>query len=283
MSSFYFIMRSEVDKLFYELMEYSPKKKGAALEIITAAVFNTFFKEEVIHDEELIGESGAKYQIDVLIEKDEKVLVEVKDRTYNSNKKLEIGILREREGATLDLQNISEIFVVSATGFTSSAQEYAQGSLSNQRLKPIKLVDIRPSTEDDKEEKTAEFHLKIGGVKAFDLLLNVEGISNDEIGGEQVILYNTQGEEFDEFENLCISRVGYVKLNNRLYKVKSIKEGKDKDFGLEEIVSRPKGDPVLYLRYGEKEKLLTAAQLIEAINNVLIKKESHLIETPNYL
>ena len=27
LSSFYFIMRSEVDKLFYELMEYSPKKK----------------------------------------------------------------------------------------------------------------------------------------------------------------------------------------------------------------------------------------------------------------
>ena len=68
---------SGIDKLFYQLFNTYPKKRGRSLELITASVFHIVTKQDVIYDIQKRNFGKSNYQIDGLI--DDKTGIEVKD------------------------------------------------------------------------------------------------------------------------------------------------------------------------------------------------------------
>lgn len=155
-------MESPIDSLFSDLFGSLPKKKGAAYEMLSAAVCKIMADNNVtiFHDEKMRGVfSKTLYQIDILLEKEsETIFGEAKDYTER-NAKVGRGDMQKLGGALRDLDIDAGIFF-SATDYTKPAKNYAKTS---QEIigKEISLFHLRPVIEKDREGRIEKIVLTI--------------------------------------------------------------------------------------------------------------------------
>lgn len=144
-------MPSVFDDLYLELFGEACTKEGQAFERLAAAVSKLVFPNaDVTHDQKLRGQvSQSLYQIDVLLyQNGQHAFGEAKDYTVQ-DKKVGRGDLQKLAGALLEVGVGKGVFY-SATDYTSPAKKYAMGA--EQFLdKPIELMHIRPSVQQDEE------------------------------------------------------------------------------------------------------------------------------------
>lgn len=158
-------MSSAFDDLYFDLFGQRCSKEGQAFERISAAVSKLVFPNaDVAHDQRLRGQvSQSLYQVDVLLNHNgQRTFGEVKDYTIQ-DKKVGRGDLQKLAGALLEVGAESGMFY-SATDYTSPAKKYAIGA--EQFLdKPIDLMHIRPSVQQDEEGRIRKIilnmHVKI--------------------------------------------------------------------------------------------------------------------------
>lgn len=142
---------SIIDDLYYNLYGEHQTKVGQALERLTGVAFKVLKEQrKVLYDQQVRAQhSGTVYQIDDLIEDNQKIMVEVKDYTVR-NKPVGRADLQKLEGALTDLE-IPEGRFVSATDFTNRAKPYAESTKTNPKQNTIELFHVRPSTPSDEE------------------------------------------------------------------------------------------------------------------------------------
>lgn len=154
-------MPSSFDDLYESLYGQRLTKDGEAYERIVAAVNKLLSPDsEVLHDQRLEGtESKSKYQIDVLNKQSgDSSFGEAKDYT-DGGRKVGRPDLQKLGGALPDLEVNSGVFY-SATDYTKPARQYA--SVAEKLVgKPISLMHIRRSTEDDEEGRIKKIILNV--------------------------------------------------------------------------------------------------------------------------
>ncbi|MEQ9166889.1 MAG: restriction endonuclease [Fulvivirga sp.] len=151
--------KSPIDVLFYELFGFYPNKAGSAYEILTAAAIRIITGEEVELDQRVKGNySDTIYQVDgVTKSHSHESMIEAKDYTIQ-NKKVGRGDIQKLQGALSDLRFKEGLFT-SATDFTKPAKKYAESSFLNPAQKPVRLYQIRPSTEEDEKGRIKKFEI----------------------------------------------------------------------------------------------------------------------------
>ena len=138
--------KSDIDKLFYELMGYYPSKSGAAYEILSTAILGLTQGVNSKYNQIRKGMSGTNYQLDGLL--DGKYMVEAKDYTIRQDK-VGRGDLQKLQGGLTDLSGIAAGIFASATDYTETAEKYAENSVFNPYQKEIIVTDIRPVVPED--------------------------------------------------------------------------------------------------------------------------------------
>ena len=150
--------KSDVDKVFFELMGYYPPKAGQAMEIISNAILSIITEKKAQHNKFIEGFSEVKHQIDGII--GSSTMLECKDYTVAKNK-VGLGEVEQMEGALTDLPQFNEGYFASATPFTKDAMKYAEATEKNPLHKPIIPVEIRPSTPDDELNRIKVIHINL--------------------------------------------------------------------------------------------------------------------------
>jgi len=147
-------MKSKYDKLHNKYYQILSSKSGTRYERLAAIVFKCLNEQNtIIHDLKLIGKTGVKHQIDVIIKKngkEKRVLIECKEKDL-SEKKVGLGIIRNFFGVVDDIKP-NEAFVITTLGFTRDAIKYAHG-------KGIKLAVLREFNEKDWEGRIKEINV----------------------------------------------------------------------------------------------------------------------------
>lgn len=141
---------SPIDKIFFDIYGYLPKKAGTSYEMLSCIAEHILFDSKVTHDKKIRGQlSESLYQIDVLSEDESDLSMgEAKDYTIK-NKKVGRDDLQKLGGALPDLSDVSKGRFYSATGYTAPAVKYAKASDLFSGGKGIELYEFRPSTEQD--------------------------------------------------------------------------------------------------------------------------------------
>ncbi|MCK4358492.1 MAG: restriction endonuclease [Candidatus Cloacimonetes bacterium] len=136
--------KSKYDKLHDKYNTLLTQKSGTRYERLAAFVFKTLEKSDVvIHDLKLIGDTGVKHQIDVIIEKNckkRRTLIECKDFEISGNK-VGLGIARNFWAVIDDIEP-DEAIIITSNEFTKPARKYAKG-------KNIKLAILRKFEDKD--------------------------------------------------------------------------------------------------------------------------------------
>lgn len=178
--------RSKYDILHDKYMTILTQKSGTRYERLAAFVFKTLEESGVvIHDLKLIGETGVKHQIDVVIEKEDKkhrIIIECKDFDISGNK-VGLGIVRNL-WAVIDDSKPDESIIITPNGFTKPAMKYA-------KAKNIKLAVLRKFTDADWE----------GRIKQINVTMHIQCITEPKV---EMSLFNQKDLE---------------KLNNDLHKI----------------------------------------------------------------
>lgn len=155
-------MPSPIDDLYEALFGTRPTKDGEAYEKIAAAVCKLLSQgSPVFHDQRMRGLlSNSLYQIDVLKNEDENdpSFGEAKDYT-DAERKVGRPDLQKLGGALPDLKVSSGLFF-SATDYTKPARQYASAA-KDIVGKPISLMHLRPSTEEDENGRIKRIVLQL--------------------------------------------------------------------------------------------------------------------------
>lgn len=152
---------ANMDDFFEDIFGFRPSKRGRGFEMLVAAALKvTGYGNRVQTDRFLKGEySGSTYQIDALVEADERVFVEAKDYT-ESAAAVGRGDVQKLSGALQDL-SIERGMLASATGFTAPTKQYARATETGGSFKPIELVHIRPALEVDEKSRIRKITLRL--------------------------------------------------------------------------------------------------------------------------
>lgn len=160
------MQRSRYDELYEKYYGILNSKRGTKYERLTAIiVFKPLYETRgqsgaVIHDLRVMGKSGVKHQIDVVIKLHgvkRRILIECKDFDISGDK-VGLGILRDFWGAVDDIKP-DEAIVITCNGFTRGSRKYA-------KAKGIKLAILREFQDEDWESriKTIKVELQILGL-----------------------------------------------------------------------------------------------------------------------
>lgn len=220
---------SIVDKLFYQIWGFYPKKAGTAQELLTAAVLFIEGMDDVRYNHFMKSpHCDTTYQLDALVETDKgSHMVEAKDYTIQ-NSKVERKEVQKLEGALIDLENINKGIFSSATGYTKGAQEYAKGTQKNKRAVPIDLYEVRPSKPEDGENRIKTIQLNFTSVfpdfthGTYNPIFSTKGIEmlkKNHLLGEHIPLrlenfYDADGNVRKTLEELTKSLNDQVSLKN---------------------------------------------------------------------
>jgi len=288
-------MKSPIDELFFELYGFYPTKAGQAYEMIVAAAFKLLLGEDILYDQRLRGEySETVYQLDGLVNDDfESKMIEVKDYTID-DRKVGRSDIQKLQGAITDLPLDSGVFA-SATSFTKPAIKYAESSDKNPLHKNIKLFDIRPSVEQDKEGRLEKvivnFSMHILDYKngKYQTFFHKEGLKKAEENKITNKPIEMRLEHFyDENRNIIMSMSeltkhhppsttweegfvakgcwiidGFIEIDNELYYLKGIQYEVPYLVYKKEMIIEGGGSPKIYIKSysGEIDKLITDTDL----------------------
>lgn len=290
--------KSPIDDLFFELYGYYPPKAGQAYEMIVAAAFKLLLDKEVEYDQRLRGEfSETVYQLDGVIDEEDKKMVEAKDYTIDK-RKVGRGDLQKLQGALTDLPVKSGVFA-SATNFTKPASKYAKSAERNPLNKEIELFDIRPSTEEDEKGRIKKIiinmsmHIadyergkyqpiftKKGRNKAEE-----SGLANKQVEMRLENFYNENGDiiltlyeltknnppgttwEENFIAKGCWIINGFFEIEDELYEIKGLEYEVPYSVGKQELVIEGGGNPKIYIKShsGSIDKLITDEDLKKVI------------------
>jgi hypothetical protein len=154
-------MPSPIDLIYQQLYGTLPAKDGVAYERLAAAVCKLLEPYgAVFHDKRIRGEfSKSMYQLDVQFQRNDiAVMGEAKDYTIDE-KKVGRGDLQKFGGALPELPVDKGVFF-SATGYTKPAIQYANAA-KNITGKPIDLFVLRPSVEEDVNERISAIRIEL--------------------------------------------------------------------------------------------------------------------------
>lgn len=152
---------SKYADLFESIFGFRPKKAGTSYELLVSAAIKSVIPNLKIKANQYVrgSFSGEKYQLDALIDSLEKIAVEAKDYSQNSQK---VGRpdVSKLAGALNDLP-VDRGIVVSPTDFTRHAKKYADGTKVNPNAKPIDLYHVRASSSEDEQGRIMKIRLQI--------------------------------------------------------------------------------------------------------------------------
>lgn len=157
-------MPTSFDELYEQLFGQTCTKEGEAFERLSAVLTAIISPNaDVAHDRKLRGQfSRSLYQIDVLREEaGKKYFGEAKDYTNRANGggKVGRGDLQKLGGALPDVGADGGVFY-SASNYTREAKKYANAAQSIIG-RPIELMHVRPSVEQDKAGRICKIVLTI--------------------------------------------------------------------------------------------------------------------------
>jgi hypothetical protein len=152
---------SQIDELYFKIFGKYPTKAGVALEQLSTIAYMEVYAEHAKVDQRLIGNySGTEYQLDGLAEKNGQLeMIEAKDYSI-SGSKVGRGDIQKLAGALPDLDTINGGVFASATDYTLPAKDYANASANMPGCKPIKLYNVRNSSESDEEGRIKIIHVE---------------------------------------------------------------------------------------------------------------------------
>lgn len=131
-------MSEPIELLYDRLVAEEKRKSGTKYERLAAIVFRILTERATLHDLRLRGKTGVPHQIDAVVGDDRKhVLIEAKDY----DRVVDLPVVRNFWAVVEDLKP-DEAFVVTTTGFSDNAMQYAAA-------KGIRLALLRPPTEQD--------------------------------------------------------------------------------------------------------------------------------------
>lgn len=158
---------SKYDELHDRYSKIRTTKSGTRYERLAAFVFKVLDESGiVIHDLKLVGETGAKHQIDVTVEKEgvkKRILIECKDFDI-SGENVGLPIIRNFWGVVDDIKP-DEAIIITCNDFTKDARIYAKG-------KEIKLAILRVFQDEDWE----------GRIKSIVVTMHVQSITHPKVG-----------------------------------------------------------------------------------------------------
>jgi len=136
--------RSRHDELHDHYRSILSKKRGTRYEILAAVVFAAYEDDAiVIHDMRMLGDSEAKHQIDVTVERNGKefrALIECKDFDVSGDP-VGLGIVRDFYGTVSDIHP-DAAWIVTCNDFTKDARAFA-------KAKGIRLATLRLFRDED--------------------------------------------------------------------------------------------------------------------------------------
>ena len=152
------MINNNMDDVFEEIYGWKPLKRGAGYELLVGAVLKILNKDASITSNVFVESqySKDKFQVDNLLEQQEKVFVEVKDYA----EKVGRPDVTKLSGALLNLP-LDKGIVASVKGFTKNAKQYVEDCEKNPHAKPIDLYIVRPSTQEDIKGRIMEIHMEI--------------------------------------------------------------------------------------------------------------------------
>lgn len=152
---------SKFADLFEEIYGFRPTKSGHSYELLVAAAIKSLVPALKVKANQYVRGDFSKelYQLDALVESLERVAVESKDYS-KLNHKVGRPDLSKLAGALNELP-IESGLVVSATDFTRHAKKYAQGTRLNPNAKPIDLLHVRVSTEEDEKNRIRSIEIEL--------------------------------------------------------------------------------------------------------------------------
>jgi hypothetical protein len=137
---------SKYDELHDRFFTIPSSKPGTRYERLAAVVLKGLHERHtVIHNISLRGTSRVPHQIDVLIEADgrtKRILIEAKDFD-KKGRRVGLSVVRDFRSVIEDIRP-DEAFVVTCTGYTAPAQQYA-------KAKGVKLAVLRAFEDADWE------------------------------------------------------------------------------------------------------------------------------------
>lgn len=272
---------SGIDRLFNQLFNTYPKKRGRSLELITASVFHMVTKQEVIYDIQKRNFGKSNYQIDGLI--DNKTGIEVKDYKNNVGR----GYLQKFHDTLNDVESLTNGFFVTSSSYTNESKTYAKERGLKEGDKKINLYVARPAKKEDLIGRTLGYKLnfcsKIPNHIYFPITENDEYIFPIVCYyGGQYPLYDDKGNLISELTQELIKNFGdevkterdyfafKCKIEN--YNIKGFKFDTFYDIEEKSEVIKPQGNPVLLFKgLGKNDinTLFTDAQLKESLLEVL--------------
>lgn len=128
-------MAKSVDLVYDRLIAGDKIRSSDKYEVLAAVVFSMLDRRATVHNMRLLGSSGVRHQIDVVMgsrSKRRRALVECKDY----DRKIGLPLVRNFFGAVEDL-GPDEAFMVTTVGYTKPARVYAAA-------KGIRLAMLRP-------------------------------------------------------------------------------------------------------------------------------------------
>jgi len=135
--------------------------KGTAYEVFVQALYQTLHDADGFDDikvernkTDIVGRSGCAHQIDVYWEfkiAGQLYRTAIECKAFDGT--VPIGRVRDFYGVLADVPGLQGIFV-SLFGFQSGAKQYAEHY-------GIALKEMRPPTEEDREARIENFHLRI--------------------------------------------------------------------------------------------------------------------------
>lgn len=247
--------KSDIDRLFFDLMGFYPSKPGTAYEIFSTAILGLTQGLDSEYNQIRKGISGSNYQMDGLL--DGKFMVEAKDYTLRGDK-VGRADLQKLQGGLTDLPDIASGFFASATDYTRDAKKYAESSVSNPVQKEIVVTNIRPSTDEDLANRIRTISIRVSTfTPAYDegtfntiffegererLEQRLRNLGKDSVEGTIANIYNEKGEAVRSIMDLTLAQQpkidlsdvpdvvegilevdGYIKLAGGLFHIKGFK------------------------------------------------------------